>query len=289
MKKSVSVLFLVIVVFGMTGILAETCDLKVSMINQDPYPAIPGDYVKMVFQVNGVSNSECGQIRFELLEKYPLSFDPGMNAEKVINSGVYAKDFSSYFLASYKVRVDEDAVDGENPIEVKYKPSKNEAYETKQFDLNVEDSRADFEVFIKSYDQKTKEITFEILNIAESDVEALTVEVPKQDNIVIKGSKTNIVGDLDSNEFTTADFEAIPSKGDIIVKISYSDVNNFRRSLEKTVSFEPEYFENRASDKKQTPKSAYIIGIIVVIIIVWYIRKRIKKKRHQHHTHHKRH
>ena len=52
------------------------------------------------------------------------------------------------------------------------------------------------------------EITIEVLNIEASDIEALTIEIPKQDNIEVKGPNKIVVGDLDSNEYTTAEFEA---------------------------------------------------------------------------------
>jgi len=267
-----SVLF-AFVLFGISGALAESCNLDVSLINQDPYPAIPGDYVKLVFQVNGVDNPECGKVNFELLEQYPLIFDPEGVLIYTVDSGVYNKDFSSYLLAPYKVRIDDDALDGDNPIEVKY------GVETKQFDLNIEDTRADFEVYVKNYDSVTKIITFEILNIAEADIEALTIEIPKQDNIEIKGANMNIVGDLDSNEYTTADFEAIPMAGEIKINLIYSDSINERRTVEKLVSYDPTYFEDRVSDSQKKGVGSYIFWIVVVVIVGYIFYRRWKKKK----------
>ena len=53
MKKSVIVvsLLLVFTLFSFAGVLAEGCDLDISMINQDPYPAVPDDYVELVEKV----------------------------------------------------------------------------------------------------------------------------------------------------------------------------------------------------------------------------------------------
>ena len=73
MKKSlmITIIFasLLFSITNLTTISAEACSLDVKMVNQDPYPAIPGDYVKIVFQVEGISNSDCGEIEFELAEK----------------------------------------------------------------------------------------------------------------------------------------------------------------------------------------------------------------------------
>jgi len=77
MKKGVLTIFICLAILfsfsSLTFVSAEGCNLDVSLINQDPYPATPGDYVKLVFQVNGVSNPQCGTVEFELLEQYPLS------------------------------------------------------------------------------------------------------------------------------------------------------------------------------------------------------------------------
>ena len=281
MKKIILTLFLALsILFSFAFTSALACDLEISLINQDPYPAIPGDYVKLVFQIDGVENPECGTIQFELLEQYPLIFDPNFDPKIIIDAGTYQKDFSSFLIAPYKVRVDEDALDGDNPIEVQYKTGPMGVQLSNQFNLNIEDSRADFEIHIKDYNPTTKELTFEILNTADSDVEALTIEIPKQNNIIIKGPKINIVGDLDSNDYTTASFEAIPSKGEITLKISYTDTINERRSLEKTVIFEPEYFEDRTNGKQKMSIWLYLFWLLIIISVIryFYLRRKRKKK-----------
>ena len=279
MKKVTLIFLLAIFLFSSFAfVAAESCDLDISMINQDPYPAIPGDYIKIVFQVNGLDNPECKNIEFELLEQYPLVFDPNSNPIININAGTYSQDFSSFLIAPYKVRIDENALDGDNPIEVRYRYGLQNLYLEQEFSLNIEDSRADFEVYIKEYDLITKELTFEILNTAKSDVEALTLEIPKQNNIIIKGPKTNIIGDLDSNDYTTASFEAIPSKGEITLKIFYTDTINTRRTLEKTIMFEPEYFEDRANGEQKTSIWLLLFWILVIIFVIRYFYKRRKAK-----------
>jgi len=281
MKKVI--LIFALTLFFISFISAEYCQLDVSLLNQDPYPAIPGEYVEIVFQIEGLANQECGTVYFELLEKYPIAFDPEVNPRIKIESGTYQSDYSSFKIAPYKARVDENALDGNTPIEVQYKYGTNIDYETQKFNLNVRDSRADFEIYITNYDPATKEITFEILNTAKSDIESLTLEIPKQDNIEIIGAKTNILGDLDSNEYTTADFKAIPKEGNITISISYTDSTNARRTIEKKVYYEPQYF------KKQTSISSIITPIIWIIVIggviYFFYRRRKKKRMHQQHLH----
>lgn len=256
----------------------DSCNLEVSLINQDPYPAIPGEYVEVVFQIDGLANVNCDSVEFELLEKYPISFDPGVERKVFAESGIFQKDYSSFLLAPYKVRVDSNALEGKNPIEVQFQYGAGTGFETAQFDLDVEDTRVDFEVYVKDYDPSTGNLVLEVLNIAEGDIEALTIEIPKQENIEIKGSKANIVGDLDSNEYTTADFEAIPQEGEITIRLFYTDEINERRITEKTILFEPEYFQDRLSDQEKPQTGLYIVLLIIAVIIIYYFYKRRKKR-----------
>lgn len=274
-----------LLIISMSFISAMACDLNVSMINQDPYPAIPGDYVKVVFQVDGVANPECGKIYFNLVENYPLIFDPGQNTEIVIDSGTYSQDFSSFLIAPYKVRIDSNALDGDNPIEVRYKYANNQNYETQQFNLNIKNNKADFEIYVKDYNPTTHIITFEILNTGKQDVKALTMEIPKQATIQIKGPNVNIVGDLDSNEYTTADFEAVPTKGDINVTLYYTDSIGVRRTLQSKVSYDPTYFSDRVTGASKGSIWAYLFWLVVIIWAVSFFYKRYKRKKKQKELH----
>ncbi len=272
---------------------AETCNLDASLINQDPYPAVPGDYVKVVFQLDGLENIACGQVTFKLIESYPLIFDPETNPEISINAGIFSRTYSSSLLAPYRVRIDENALDGENPIEVEFfyesqEVSAGRATRSKQFNLTIEDVKADFEITIKNYDPATNTLTLEILNIGESDIEALTLEILDQPNVNVKGSYRNIVGDLDSNDYTTADFEAVPSNGEIKLNLLYTDSINVRRSLEKTVTFDSKYFVDRIDSNAGTSGWFYFFLLIVIgTIIYWWYKRRKRKKQMRQRTHHR--
>lgn len=285
-------MFAMLVVFGFSFTSAQTnCVLNAKLINQDPYPALPGEYVKVVFQLTGGKSPECGTLAFEIIEKFPFSLDPETNARVEVQSGTYAKDFSSALIIPYEVIVHEDAVEGVNKIKVRHatiKGGSNAVYNIQEFDIQVEDVRTDFELSIKDFSQDTNTLTMEILNIGDHDAEALTIEIPKQNNIVIKGANRNIVGSLDSNEDTTFNFEAIPRDGEINVKILYTDEINVRRSLEKTILYDSSYFTDRKRDEKQplSPTFYVLIAIGILIVLLWirsWLKKRRKRKEMDHH------
>jgi len=277
MKK---VILTLAILFSLAIVSAEdTCNPSVTLLNQDPYPTIPGEYVKLVFQVTGLDNTNCGDISFELLGKYPIQFDPGETGFRSFKKINYVKDYETSLLIPYEVRVDDTALDGTNLIEGVFK-EKNSAQVTKEFNLEVEDIIVDFEAYVKDYDYTTKELTIEVLNIGSTDIEALTMVIPKQENVEIKGSNRVVMGDLDSNEYTTADFEATPQDGEIKIDLVYSDAIKKRRTFSTSVYFDSDYFTNRVSDQKTGPSTGIIIlWAVIIFIILWWIIKRIIKKR----------
>jgi hypothetical protein len=275
MKREI-ILLLMLILSGAT--LAETaCDLDVSLLHQDPYPAVPGDYLKLVFQIAGIDSSKCNDIIFHLLENYPIEFDPGDTGLRTTLKTEFIKDYDNSVLVPYEVRVDKNALDGPTPIEFSYQ-SRGNAAMIKTINIEVEDARADFEVYVKNYDYSTRELTLEILNIEDVDVEAVIIEIPKQESIEIKGSNKMIVGDIDSNEYTTADFEAIPNADEIMLNISYSDSIKVRRTIQKTIQFDPSYFTNRSTDEEKTNLWFYIVLLIFAGWIARIIYKKAKKK-----------
>jgi hypothetical protein len=274
MKKEVTFLLLI---FSIT-IASAACDLEATLLNQDPYPGVPGDYVKLVFQIEGINGADCNDITFNLLEDYPIQFNPGEKGLRTFEKTKYIKDYESSILVPYEVRIDANALDGANQIEARLQ-NKGDASQIVKFNLQIEDVKADFEVYIKDYSYKTNELTLEILNVETSDVEALTVIIPKQENIIVKGAAQNIVGDLDSNEYTTADFEAVPLDGELTINLIYSDAIDTRRTVSKTVTFDSSYFTGRISDKKTTSTWTYIFYLAIILIIIWIIVKRVKKRK----------
>lgn len=281
MKKVIGLtLALAFILFNVNFISAANteCNPTVQLLSQDPYPAIPGDYVKLVFQIENISDAVCGDISFELLNKYPIAFDPNQDNKVSLKAGTYVKDYSTHKIIAFKVRVDQDAVDGDNPIEVLLSKGTSSGIESKQFNLNVEDTRADFEIYVKNFDFTTNILSLEVLNIAKVDVKSIAVEMLEYPSLVVKGAKTKIIGDLDSNEYTSAEFEIKPVDTLIPVKIFYTDNAGFRRSIEKNVSLQTDLFTERKADEKSTPVTSYIVGVVVILAIVYWIYKRRKAK-----------
>lgn len=277
---ALSVSFAFVMLAGLSSAQSQ-CILTTTLINQDPYPAVPGELLKVVFQVSGLANPNCGDLVFEIVEDYPFNADPGNSPRKVVPAGTYSQDFSSTTILSYNLRVASDALDKETPLKVRYALG-SETFIEKEFNVTVKEVKTDFEISVRDYDSATQIITFDILNIGKNDVEAVTVEMPSQENFDVKGSSRSIVGSLDSNDDTTFSFEGVPKAGDISLRILYTDETNDRRIVEETVSFNPGQFEGRVRDQKSYTWPIIILVVIVLaIVFFWYRRRKKKKRMHQ--------
>lgn len=280
-KRGLIVAFLAIFfsLFLISFIAATICSTGVTLINQDPYPATPGDYVKLVFQVEGISNSECGNIDFELKDKFPISFDPGTSPLYSAVGGSYAISYGNFLTIPFKVRVSEDAVEGDNQIET-FLSAQGVPGTWNNFSLSIQDLRSDFDVYLKNYDLTTNTATLEVLNTGKTDIKALTMTILPDSEVSVKGPSKSVLGDLDSNEYTTADFE-LSGKGKLNLKLEYTDSANVRRSLDKFMDFDASAFEGRKKDQKTISTSTYIIILVILVAVGYWGYKKYKKNKHR--------
>jgi len=282
-KKIILVLFAIFLVPLLSYAVNAACDLDATMVNQDPYPALPGDYVEVLFQISGIG-SDCEQgVTSDIILDYPFSLDTG-DRVRTIDSTTYAGyGYNSNWNILYKLRIDPDAIEGDYEVELRFKEGRgiNEGYTFRRFNITLDDGRTDFEIHVQDYTISSKSLVFEILNVGNQDIEALTVEIPKQDNIIVKGSNRNIVGDLDSNEYTTADFEATPSDGKIMLNIYYTDSTNERRVIEKEVYYDSSYFVDSLENTAPSKTSTYIVIAIIVLLVALFFWRRHRKKRNK--------
>ncbi|MBI4448099.1 hypothetical protein HY643_03905 [Candidatus Woesearchaeota archaeon] len=188
-----------------------TCNLKVDLINQDPYPAIPGEYVDVLFQVSGVQTPSCEGARFEMMPSYPFSVD-GNSTVKVLEGSTYVADHKNDWMIPYKLRVDKDALKGYPEIKVMYSPNMWEADSriTKFFNISVEDARTNFDAVIQEV--SGSDVSIAIANIGKYTANAVVVRVPQQESFVAVGTDGQMIGNLESGDYTITSF-SIAKKG----------------------------------------------------------------------------
>jgi len=257
---------------------ARSCNLQVSLLNQDPYPAVPGDYVKLVFQVTGTDNPACGAVDFKLLQDYPFSLDPNTPASVNLAAGGYLTDFGTFFLIPFKIKVDGSAIDSQYPLKVSYsRPDSDQGEIVSNFTIAVNQTSTDFDVAV-DYASSTSTLTFDILNIGKNDAEALTIQVPQQAGLNFTDGNKKIIGKLNKGDDTTVSFTAVPTGTNIQINLYYNDAIGVRREVDKTISFSSSNFQTQAKSSGLS-SSIYLIAIILVLIIAFFIYSRYKKNK----------
>jgi len=215
MEKKFILSSTLIIVFLLTLNVANattnTCALNVTLVNQDPYPAVPGEYVNVVFQVTGVSNSDCGGAKLNLLLGYPFSLDEQDSLQLLGGSTWQAlvDADNSAWTVPYKIRVDKDALDGNTQIQVQYSGLSQGGFSTKKMNIAVEDVRTNFDAVLQ--DVSGSEVSIAIANTGKNVANSIIVRVPKQENFIVTGSDGQMVGNLESGDYSIVSFSISPT------------------------------------------------------------------------------
>ncbi|MFW6026681.1 MAG: hypothetical protein ACOCRX_10090, partial [Candidatus Woesearchaeota archaeon] len=145
MKKTI-ILLLIIMLMPLALAVNNTIDaspfrpktesLKATLINQDPDPARPGEYVDLKIRVDNIGQETAEKVQIEFLESYPFTLDEEEEKSKDLgNMGSFnEQDYGT--IVEYKVRVDSKSVEGDNVAKVVLK-SKNKGLKIYEFDVRV--------------------------------------------------------------------------------------------------------------------------------------------------------
>lgn len=253
--------------------------VSIKQISKGINSAVPGEVVKLLFQITGTENPECGNINLEFIEDYPFTLDSGYSKIQTVQGGTYQRDFNSFWMVPYKVRVSPDALDGEQKLSLKtWINTDTQFAKIYDFNVTVEEVRTEFIITLDSYSFTTNKLVLGIVNIGENTAQSITVEVPEQENVEVSGGHVKILGELDSNEDTTVTFDAALKSGPIKINLEYNDDVGERRVISKEVVFSEGAFEN--TKQKSGPSVGTILfSLIVIALAVYFFLRRRKAKR----------
>ncbi|MFH1247445.1 MAG: hypothetical protein V1644_03625, partial [Candidatus Micrarchaeota archaeon] len=126
MKKSIVVIFLLALMLQVCPIHAELADsssnsasLSISLLNQDPDPAITGEVTVLRFSVENLGGQSASNVVVELLPQYPFELVSGESATQSIGNMRGYQTQSDMRVVKYKVRVDKDATAGDYELQLR--------------------------------------------------------------------------------------------------------------------------------------------------------------------------
>lgn len=120
------------------GLQATQSTQQITFVNQDPDPAEPGGYVDVRFKLENVGSETTKAAIFEILMSYPFSLEPGDSAQKQLGTIDAGQVGDKAYVIRYRLRVDKNAVQGNNELRVRYSENNGETWKTfGPFEVNV--------------------------------------------------------------------------------------------------------------------------------------------------------
>ena len=209
--------------------------IVVTQLNYQPYPANPGEYFDLWIQAQYIGSYSAPNATFILEPDYPFSIDPNESAMmNFINLG------STPVLLHYKVKVDQNAVQGDNTLNLEYNPDGGSNFAIKSFDIQVADTETSFESVVQ--DATSSATSIGIANVGENTANSLIVGIPNQAGFEVIGANQQIVGNLNSGDYTIASFDLVStarasSNETLEVQLNYTDLIGVRRTVIENIPF----------------------------------------------------
>ena len=110
-----------------------SANLKVTIVETDPYPAKIGEYLTLNIQVENVGGAKADDVDIEIVPEYPFSVDSQENA--VQNIGALNPDRTA--TKEFTLFVDKNAQKGTRSIDILTRSSKSSPWSKESFDIRV--------------------------------------------------------------------------------------------------------------------------------------------------------
>jgi hypothetical protein len=217
--------------------IAKGPDVRLSFVNQDPDPAEPGRYVDIRIKVENNGSIQAENLIVEFMQDYPFSLDPGVDPQDN-RGGLPARQLGkNAIVIRYKVRVDENAVEGENEAYFRYKFDGSDWIEIDPYIIDIRTHDAIISVDAVNVAKEVLEpglssnVGIKISNKADSALEDIKVslDLGGQPFIPIGSTNEQSIYRMKEGEAHTFNFkilanpEALAGVYQIPLKIEYSD------------------------------------------------------------------
>ena len=246
MRKELLVFFTILLFFSsaFAVLAAQTTyrpaniyDIAVTLINQEPDPAEPGKYVDVRFKFDNNGSGEARNVMVELLPQYPFSLEPGADAVRNLGTIQSMQRGDVGVIVKYRLRVDENAVEGENDLRIRYKTEGYSWIEPEEFKVDVQTHDAILSVNSVSIGKKTLEpgasniVKITVSNEADSvlkDIKA-RLELGGLPFVPLGSTNEKSIYKIGSKESYEFDFEILANPDaasgvyQVPLKITYSD------------------------------------------------------------------
>jgi hypothetical protein len=202
-----SLILTMIVLLNLIPVAAATteiCNPQITLVNQDPSPAVPNEYMKVIFELTGIGN--CNGFTVKLNPEYPFSLDADSSDIQTIEGNPSSPDYRDVWTVPYKIRIDKDALDGDYNLKLQYQEGVDESfgYVEKGFNVTIKNSMTAFDAVIQQI--SGSDVSIAIANTGKYAANSVVVRIPEQESFKISGTDGQMVGNLASGDYTVVGF-----------------------------------------------------------------------------------
>jgi len=261
----------------------------ITMVNQDPDPVRAGEVVEVRFKLENLWETTDTGVTLELIPEHPFSLYSGSLLKEL--GGLKGRpDAKEAPIVDFKLLVDSNAVDGDHALKLKLVKGTAVWEYDDEFFIDVEKEEINLKAYVRSSEFITAgakgAITIELANAGESDIKFLELELlPSNDYKLLSTSNYVYLGDLDSDDTESEDFDLYVEKGKNIVKIPIKVLyevhdTNYEETLALSLNLlTPDEAEKVGLIKKSKLNTILITLAVILLALYLYRRFRKKKKR----------
>lgn len=174
-----SILTLLVVMFSTSVFSLESAVLKTTLLRYEPTPAQPGDYMTAYIQVENIGDKAGSNVKVEFIDNYPFTIDDA--AEKIENVGTLG--IGQTYIASFKIRIDDNAIAGANKIKFMISDSQSGNIE-KLFDITVQSLSTDLSL---------EEVAMTPREISPGESSKITLKIKNNEDSTLKQISTTLL------------------------------------------------------------------------------------------------
>ncbi|MBI2134312.1 hypothetical protein HYU11_06570 [Candidatus Woesearchaeota archaeon] len=219
-KTIIALLAILSLILNMVAINAELNDatvLSVSLVNQDPDPAIAGDIADIRIAVENLGGEDAENLIIEFVPEYP--FQPVQEEDAAQKVGTIM-GYQGYYdkrnvkIIKYRIRIDKEAYAGSYELKIKYYQdgSNNTAQKSLSIDVKNRESaeviHIDKTVLVPG---KQSGLRFSINNVGNAPLRDLTFNWENEDKIILPvgSDNTRYVKYIDIGESAEIEYQVI--------------------------------------------------------------------------------
>lgn len=202
---------IVVIIFCIIITINSASAIYVRLLKTDPVPAESGKYLTVWIKVDNTGSKIARDVKVRIVPEYPFSVEQGWKTQDDI--GLISPN--ELAIVDFKLKVDENAVEGTNTLKVKYKEAIDADWSEKDLEIEVKSKRVDFEIAnIDSIpkrlipDTDDAQLTVDIQNIGEGKAEAVIAKLILPEGFKPSESYSDVsnIGTIESLGSGTATF-----------------------------------------------------------------------------------